>query len=181
MALGMVSTDSRERDATARFEQLVSTYEAPLARYLFGMVGDVETARDLTQETLLSAFRALDHTHVVNLSAWLYRIATNEALAHLRRRRLMNWVSFSFLLGATSEPRQAGHGDQVTLRWSIEAALDQLEPKDRAALLLNAAGFASQEIAEQLNCSAGAARVRLCRARQAFRRAYRPDTATEDD
>ncbi len=159
-------------EIAATFEAIVATYEAPIARYLYGMVGDLELARDLTQDTFLSAYRALPDTEITNLSGWLYRIATNHALSHFRRKRLVSWVSLTKLVATGHDPSVAGHGEWVAMSQSVEKALAELDPKDRACLLLKAAGFSSEEIAEQLGCSPGAARTRLSRAREAFRRAY---------
>ncbi|MDI3342084.1 MAG: sigma-70 family RNA polymerase sigma factor [Sphaerobacter sp.] len=168
-----------ETDAPA-FEAIVAAYEAPIARYLYGMVGDVELARDLTQETFLSAYRALPSTPITNLAGWLYRIATNHALSHFRRKRLFGWVSLSRLLAGGYDPSVDGHSEWVVTSSAVEEALQQLDPKDRACLLLRAAGFSSQEIAEQLGCSPGAARTRLSRAREAFRRAYHQGDPDEE-
>lgn len=159
-------------DIAAEFDSIVAAYEAPISRYLYGMVGDLELARDLTQDTFLSAFRALPSTEITNLSGWLYRIATNHAMSHFRRKKLIGWISLTRLADAGREPSRPDHGDWIATSKSIEQALLQVSPKDRACLLLKAAGFNSEEIAEQLGCSEGAARTRLSRAREAFRQAY---------
>lgn len=176
---------AREADR-ARFAALAGTHEAELGRYLQRMVGDRELARDLVQETLLSALRAWPPAADTNLRAWLYRIATNHALSHLRRRRLIAWVPLSRLLGTGREPGRASHSERVETGQAIAAALAQLAPADRACLLLDAAGFTSAELAEHLGCALGAARTRLCRARAAFRRQYQRhdhdvSAATEGD
>ena len=162
----------RGADLVADFEDIVRTYEAPISRYLFRMVGERELARDLAQETFLSAYRALPEAEITNLSGWLYRIATNHALAHFRRRKLIRWVPLVKLLGTGSDPRSADHGEWVATSTAVEAALAKLDPRERACLLLKAAGFSSQEIGQQLGCSEGAARTRLSRARESFRRIY---------
>lgn len=184
MDRGLVDGDqqiprTRETDLAAAFESIVATYEAPIARYLYGMVGDRELARDLTQDTFLSAYRAMPSTQITNLSGWLYRIATNHALSYFRRRRLVNWIPLSHLVAVGRDPSIEGHGEWVVTSKAIEAALGQLEPKDRACLLLKAAGFSSEEIARQLGCSEGAARTRLYRAREQFRRIYHGDGAED--
>lgn len=172
---------ARGADLAATFESIVASYEAPIARYLYGMVGDLELARDLTQDTFLSAYRALPSTEITNLSGWLYRIATNHALSHYRRKKLVGWVSLSRLAASGHDPGTSGHGEWVVTSQAVEATLAQLDPKDRACLLLKAAGFSSEEIAEQLGCSAGAARTRLSRAREAFRQIYHgSDDEAED-
>ncbi|HLI50710.1 MAG TPA: RNA polymerase sigma factor, partial [Thermomicrobiaceae bacterium] len=158
-----------------QFESIVAAYEAPISRYLYNMVGDLELARDLAQETFLSAYRAYETTEITNLSGWLYRIATNHALSHFRRKRLVHWVSLSRLLDRGLDPGIEGHSERVVMSHAVEAALAELDPRDRACLLLKAAGFSSAEIAEQLDCSPGAARTRLFRAREAFRQIYHRD------
>lgn len=180
MARGMVgSAGQMERidgaDIAADFDAVVLTYEAPISRYLYGMVGDQELARDLAQETFISAYRALPGTEITNLSGWLYRIATNHAMSHFRRKKLISWMPLGHLIDVGREPSSSGHGEWVATSESIDAALSQLDPKDRGCLLLKASGFSSLEIAEQLGCSEGAARTRLSRAREAFRRIYNDD------
>ena len=164
----------RAADLSAQFDDIVRTYEAPISRYLYGMVGDVELARDLAQETFISACQALSQSdfEITNLSGWLYRIATNHALSHFRRRKLIRWVPLDKLLGTSHDPRSDDHGERAAINHSVETTLARLDPKERACLLLKAAGFSSQEIGEQLGCSQAAARTRLFRARESFRRMY---------
>jgi RNA polymerase sigma-70 factor (ECF subfamily) len=166
-------------DVAQAFAPIAAAYQAPLARYLYGMVGDVELAHDLTQETLLSAYRAWPTEGPIHTAAWLYRIATNHALSSLRRRKLLAWVSLSRLVGV-AHPTTPGPADRIALAESVAEALKQLDPKDRACLLLKAAGFSAEEIGGQLGCSAGAARTRLGRARETFRRAYRSASGEEE-
>ena len=170
----------------ARFAEVVRTYEAPLSRYLVRMVGDVELARDLAQETFLSAYSAWPDPEPTHLSAWLYRIATNHALSHLRRRKVIRWVPFSQLAarGARAErdagdgsldhlfPSEASPSDGIVEADAIETILDGMDARDRATLLLHAAGFSGAEIGEQLHGSPASARTRLSRARAHFREQY---------
>ncbi len=182
----------RPVDATAvrdaRFAEVVRTYEAPLSRYLVRMVGDIELARDLAQETFLSAYSAWPDPEPRHLSAWLYRIATNHALSHLRRRKVIRWVPFSQLAARGARagrdadadagsldhlfPSEASPSDGIVEADAIETILDGMDPRDRATLLLHAAGFSGAEIGEQLNGSPASARTRLSRARAHFREQY---------
>ncbi len=170
----------------ARFAEVVRTYEAPLSRYLVRMVGDVELAQDLAQETFLSAYRAWPTPEPTHLGAWLYRIATNHALSHLRRRKVIRWVPFSQLLPRGNRtdrdadagsidhllPSVASPSDGIVEADTIETILDGMDPRDRATLLLHAAGFSGAEIGRQLNGSPASARTRLSRARAQFREQY---------
>lgn len=70
------------------FNLLVRRYQERLYRVIRRMVIDDETAQDLLQETFVKAWRNLDKFRAdAKLSTWLYRIATNEALSHLRKQK----------------------------------------------------------------------------------------------
>jgi RNA polymerase sigma-70 factor, ECF subfamily len=168
-----------EESAVTSFEAIVQSYEAPIGRYLYGLVSDVELARDLSQDTFLSAYRAYDPKKITNLSAWLYKIATNKAMSHFRRRKILSWVPLDSLLNTGRDPSIEGHGEWVVTTHAVQQALNQLSPDQRACILLKAAGFSGEEIAEQLGCSSGAARTRLSRAREEFRKHYRGEHETE--
>ena len=165
----------------AEFASLVTAYQAPIGRYLARLVGDLELARDLTQDTFLAAHRALPRTRVADPRAWLYRIATNQARAHFRRQRLVRWIPLARLRADDCALATAESTEQVEGEVAVAATLARLDPQDRACLLLDAAGFPATEIAGQLGCSVGAARTRLCRARATFRRLYGGRDHQHDD
>src|SRR5947209_20600777 len=80
------------RDAQAgnisAFNTLFQYYNGQICTYLARMVGNDEEGRDLAQETFLKVWRTLPSMKDVSqFTAWLYRIATNTALDHLRRRK----------------------------------------------------------------------------------------------
>ncbi len=172
------SVESKPR-ATASFDAIVQEYEAPIGRYLYSLVGDFELSQDLSQDTFISAYQAYDPDKIHNLSAWLYRIATNKAMSYFRRRKILSWVQLDHLMDAGKDPSVEGHGEWVATSHAVQQALNQLEPDQRACLLLKAAGFSHDEIAGQLGCSPGAARTRLSRARDAFRAHYGGTRETE--
>lgn len=161
----------------AAFAALVRRYEQRIHGYLRQMVGDAETASDLTQETFLAAYRALSRwqpppetaLHAVDpLSPWLYRIATNRALSLLRSQAAHNW---------TPQPPPTSGGasleDTVIGREILRAALNTLDDDDAACLVLHyVAGERYGEIATRLNLSSEAVRKRVGRALSALRRAY---------
>ena len=183
----MLTVDAQELErvptpqacATA-FAPLVVSYEAPLSRYVCRLVGDPELARDLVQDTFVSAYRAWPPADLSHVSAWLYRIATNHALAHLRRQRLLGWLPLSRLGGMARTPSVDTLADHVVERASVAATLARLDERDRACLLLRAAGFSGEELADLFGCSAVAARKRLSRAREAFSRLYVGEQETGD-
>ena len=74
-----------EEDA---FRELTDPYRRELQVHIYRIVGSVQDAEDLLQETLLAAWRGLDaFEERASVRAWLYRIATNRALDALRATR----------------------------------------------------------------------------------------------
>ena len=154
------------------WEDLVLEYQRPLSRYLYNMVRDEELARDLTQDTFLEAYQTISRTQgEVKLKSWLYRIATNNAIDALRRRKLVSWLPWT---AETPVPRAPGRlEDDVCRRESVRDALGKLSAKYRTILLLHDyQGFKCHEIAEMLNVSLDAAKKRLARGREMFRDVY---------
>ncbi len=82
---------ARSGDAKA-FEQLYARYKRPIYAHIYRMMGSVDEANDLTQDTFLRAYRGLANTPPdLNFSAWLHRIAHNLCMDHLRRRQKFRW------------------------------------------------------------------------------------------
>ncbi|MCB1281765.1 MAG: RNA polymerase sigma factor [Salinibacterium sp.] len=81
---------AKDREA---FGELMIRYEASLRSVVFGVVGDLDLARDVTQDTFLRAFKFLDRYHrQFRFSTWLFRIGVNLGISRLRRHRLENDV-----------------------------------------------------------------------------------------
>ena len=155
------------RPARVAFDELVERYQSPLRRFLYGLVQDSELAADLCQETFLSAYRTLPKLKLeqdLDLSAWLYTIALNQARGVLRRRRILRWVPFM----SASHERAASSPDiatAVALRDELRRLLESLPVEQRACLLLHADGFRYAEIAQMLGCSLPAVKLRIFRGR----------------
>jgi RNA polymerase sigma-70 factor (ECF subfamily) len=151
---------------------LFEQYQRVVFAYLYRLVDDWEWAQDLTQETFLRLFRARHRLpQVENRRAWIYRIATNVALNALKRRRRFAWLPWrntDAVYLAAPDP-----AEQADRRVAVEWALAELPPHYRAALLLHSHyGFSVREVAEALDISQGAVKIRLYRAREMFRQVY---------
>ena len=157
-----------------QFERLFVEYQSPILNYLYRLVGDPASAEDLTQEAFTRAWRARDQlAGVENPRAWLYRIATNAARDHLRRRRLLAWLPLSG--AAAQHPRlaHAGHEDATLESERLRQALLKLAPDYRVPLVLYTCQECSvAEIADALGLTPAAVKQRLVRARQQLREAY---------
>ncbi len=147
----------------------VDRYYTPIHRYLSRLLGDPQVAAELTQETFLAAYTALPRlVDDSNLSAWLFRIATNLARKHLRRRRLIDWTPLDTHVAHPTNLEQ-----RIVEQDLVARALAQLPLDQKACLLLHAwAGLTCAEIARVVGKTEGAVKMLLMRARRQFRAAY---------
>ena len=132
-------------------------------RLLLRMTGNEEAASDLAQETYLRAFARIgDFDARSTVATWLYRIAVNEALQHLRRLQRERDRSESVLPDVAAPGSQDHHA--ATL--DVAEALGALAPDDRAVLLLRyQEGLDYRRMATMLDCAEGTVASRLNRAR----------------
>ncbi|HEY7357913.1 MAG TPA: RNA polymerase sigma factor, partial [Ktedonobacterales bacterium] len=125
--------------------------------------------------------------------AWLFRVATNRGRSWLRHRRLVGWISLDWLGNASEDttthharaalPGEALHApesgfeERLIETEALRQALRQVPAEYRLCLLLHLSlGFTVPEVAEQLNLTTGAVRMRLFRGLAALRQAYqKPD------
>jgi RNA polymerase sigma-70 factor (ECF subfamily) len=160
---------ARAGDQTA-FALLFEQYHAPILNYLHRMVYDRALAEDLTQDTFIKAYNALPRTKPdLAFKAWLYRIATNTAISHLRRGKIIKWLPF---LTDREHPDEAIERS-VTRSTDINEALSKLPQHYASALLLrHYQGLSLAETAQALDITENAAKLRLFRARKAFAQVY---------
>lgn len=153
--------------AQIRVEALVREYQTKLARYLRRMVGDSEVALDLSQDVFFAAYRTLQQDANRPLTAgWLYKTATNSAISHLRRKKIIRMLPLD-----REHDRQAWRIDeQSAASVDLQAAISRLPADQASAVLLTSyAGYSSQEAAAVLGTSADAVRQRVCRAMKTLR------------
>jgi RNA polymerase sigma-70 factor (ECF subfamily) len=180
---------SAVRDEQA-FRELAETHRRELQVHCYRIVGSVQDAEDLVQETLLAAWRGLDSFEGrASLRSWLYRIATNRCLNALRdrgrrvpelpvppagspepppptRRREPIWLEPypDTMLGPA-----AGYETREAIGLAFIAALQGLPPRQRAVLVLrDVLGFRTAEVAEMLAVSEASVTSALHRARTAL-------------
>lgn len=165
---------------TDAFAEIVERYEVPILRYLARMTGDSELARDLAQDTFLQAFKNIMKTDSeLSLKAWLYKIATNNALQHFRRRKLLRFVPFLNSPEADIPSPGSGSG-WIDNKIDIQRALQSVPVEQRTALTLHfIEGLKYRDIADVLSTTEEAIRKRVARGSGAFRSAYEPRAGGE--
>jgi RNA polymerase sigma-70 factor (ECF subfamily) len=155
-------------------EVMYSAYKSRIYTFLLRLLADPEGADDLTQDVFTKAYQALGTlTNEHRVLPWLYRIATNTAIDHLRRKRRFTWLRVGRLAGTGEEPLMRDHHGELPERDQVQSVLAGLPVEQSTALLLHALeGYSYKEIAEIQACSVTAVRSRLARARKAFKTRY---------
>lgn len=174
---GLLAQRVRDGDSDV-FEEVFGTHHTRIYNYVYRLVGDADEANDLTQESFLKAYRALLRgEEPLNLSAWLYRIASNTCMDVLRRRRLIQWQPLEGLLSvlqATGNPGPEAAVMRKEQQAEIEQVLAELPPRYRMVLLLREReGLSYDEIADVTGDSLSTVKVTLYRARERAQRIAR--------
>ena len=182
------------------FDELTNRYRRELHMHCYRILGSFQDAEDLLQETLLSAWQALDRFDGRSLRAWLYRIATNRCLNYLRdssRRPKVTTATTSgspfagaansdepwwlepypdALIDAVELGPEARYDARESIALSFVAGLQHLPTQQRAALVLrDVLGFSAAEVAEMLDSTPASVNSALQRARAGLHPSRGPD------
>jgi RNA polymerase sigma-70 factor, ECF subfamily len=142
---------------------------------IYRIVGNVDDAQDLTQETFIKALqRQSQLKDLEKASNWLSRIASNTAIDYLRRKKKLSFSE----LDEVPDPVITAQDDtpeQLLLRGERKSQLDGglalLTERERMALLLrDVEGVPPDEVAREMNCSMATVRSHIANARIKFRR-----------
>jgi len=166
------------------FRELVRRYERPVFSLVYRMVRDREAAEDLAQDTFVKVLNHIDrYSPEFKFSSWLFKIANNVAIDHLRRRRV-DTVSIDGAPDATTAAEVEASAIQLAaeqespldelasreLGSAIERAIGALRPQYRACIMLrHVEGRSYEEIAATLDIPVGTVRSRLHRGRTELR------------
>lgn len=175
MIIPYVHTTERETAVTQVISQWFDDHHDAMFRYLTRIVGQPEQAADLVQETFLRAMKVLDPALLPAIpQAWLFRIASNLALDHLRRQRRWSWFMRSW------QPETNNFDQHIETTQTIRGCLAKLKPQDAEVLLMvHYAGCSPAEVAKLNGEELGAVRKRLSRARDRFRNLYEEERGHE--
>jgi RNA polymerase sigma-70 factor (ECF subfamily) len=171
---------AREGDAAA-FSTLLNRYESKIFRLAMNITQNREDAEDVLQEAFLKAYEHLDQFQGNSrFYTWIVRIAVNQALMKLRKRKTDRSVSLDEQIDtgedtvireiASWDPDPEQQFSQDELHTILTEAVDQLAPIYRAVFVLrDVDGLSTEETAEALDLSIPAVKSRLLRARLQLR------------
>lgn len=163
------------------FEELVRRYQRPISAYVYRMVGNYESALDLTQEIFIKVYNSLNRYRAeFKFSTWIYKIAHNAAVDHLRRSATREQ---SLVLGpegdtydlplesARMNPEQ--ESERKERRGEIEAVVRALPANYRELIILrHSQDLSYEEIVEVTGLPLGTVKNRLFRAREMMRQQF---------
>ncbi|MFQ5703526.1 MAG: RNA polymerase sigma factor [Gemmatimonadales bacterium] len=175
--------------AEAAFRELIRRYQRPVFSLIYRMVRDRELAEDLTQETFVKVLNAIDrYRPEYKFSSWIFKIANNASIDHLRRKEL-DTLSLDGGPDATTPDRVDATalkiGDTAEnplaeleareLGSAIECAVATLRPDYRACIILrHVEGRPYEEISEILDLPLGTVKTYIHRARAELRELLEP-------
>ena len=163
------------------YEEIIARYERPIVNFIYRMIGDYEHSLDLAQEVFFKAYRSLDRFDpTYRFSTWIYRIASNRSIDHLRRQPVS--------LLSLDDPGGTGRGSEGVIQLKspsrgpeellasrelgdrIGLAIDSLPARYRELILLrHLQGMAYEDIARVKRLPLGTVKNRLFRAREMLR------------
>ena len=163
----------------AAFDALINKYRERVYGIIYHMTSNREDASDLAQETFIKAFQSIHRFQGgSSFFTWVYRIAVNAGLSHLRKSRLRSFFSLDridedepvskevidALMDNDTSDRQAFVRE---LQEKLNEAMQKLSIKHRTVVtLFEIDGLGHQEIADIMDCSVGTVRSRLHYAKQ---------------
>ena len=185
--LSLSATNDRDLVASAitglegSFEELVRRYQRPISAYVYRMVGDYETALDLTQEIFIKIYGSLArYRPEYKFSTWIYRIAHNAAIDHFRRtsgreRSLVSGTENdsydSPVESKNLSPEQQSEREERRLE--IESVVRSLPTAYRELIVLrHSQDLTYEEIVEVTGLPLGTVKNRLFRAREMMRQQF---------
>lgn len=163
------------------FEELVRRYQRPISAYVYRMVGNYESALDLTQEIFIKVYSSLRrYRPEFKFSTWIYKIAHNAAVDHLRRNITREQ---SLIVGSEGDhfdlpiesnrlnPEQ--ESERKERRVEIEAVVKTLPANYRELIILrHSQDLSYEEIVEVTGLPLGTVKNRLFRAREMMRQQF---------
>jgi RNA polymerase sigma-70 factor (ECF subfamily) len=168
----------------AAYRELIRRYERPVFSLILRMVRDRQLAEDLAQETFIKALNAIgSYRPEFKFSSWIFKIANNAAIDHLRRREV-DTLSIDGAPNATTAEDieatalQVGDRGETPLAElearelgsAIERAIGRLRPEYRSCIMLrHVEGLAYEEIAQLLELPLGTVKTYIHRARHELR------------
>ena len=163
------------------FEELVRRYQRPITNYVYRMLNDYDSSLDVTQEVFIKVYNSLrKYSSEYKFSTWLYRIAHNAAIDHIRRNSMVqqsieteNSDGTYQLQLESPNPNPEQDRERSEWRLEIESVIKCLpEPYRELIVLRHSRDLSYDEIASVTCLPLGTVKNRLFRAREMMREIF---------
>jgi RNA polymerase sigma-70 factor (ECF subfamily) len=167
------------------YRELIGRYQRPVFSLIYRLVRDREKAEDLSQDTFIKVLNAIDrYDPSFKFSSWIFKIAHNTSLDHLRRRepetlslqgsphaRTDAEIEASTITPESGDENPEQYTSSKEVGGVIERAIDKLRPEYRTAILLcHVEGRPYEEIAQIMDVPLGTVKTYIHRARNELKR-----------
>lgn len=152
---------------TEAFGNLVNRYEDFVFTLILRMVRSEDMARDIAQETFLRAYRGVRRFELrSSFKTWLYRIAYNTALSHIKREKME-------IKEVESTEPSFNTAPSHSLKLTLEKLIGKLKPELQSVIIFHYYDdLKYEEIAEVLQCPIGTVKIRLYRAKYELKKLW---------
>jgi len=171
------------------FDELYAKYKRPILNFIYRMIGNKETAEELTQETFVRVYMNLStFSPKGKVSSWIYTIAGNLAKNELRDKKYFHDIPLETIvvndetsvklsdLIAIHKKNPEEIAEDKELQESIQKIFDTIPEKYRQVLVLcDVQELSYEEVASIIGCSVGTVASRLSRARAIFMKRFGAD------
>lgn len=148
------------------FQSLYKTYFKRIFAFVYSLVGNGQEAEEMTQETFLKLFLHLEnHGTLEKPKSWIYRVAANISINHLKRRQMYLKILSSQAQKETSGPDLEADLIKREEIERIRRAVEKLPPRDRVILMLYQDSLSYEEISRTMKIKKSSVGKILCRAR----------------
>ncbi len=142
------------------FKMIYEEHFDDLRRYLIYRSGDQDLSKDITQNVFMKVWTKKIEIASGNIKSLLFKMATDEFISHIRKKKVQKEYTESIDLKLIREPDN--NDDFLEKKVLFQKALNQLPEKQKTALLMNKMqGLTHKEIAEILNLSQKAIEKRI--------------------
>jgi len=110
------------------FAVIIEKYQGKLFAYLYRLIGNREEAEDLLQNVFIKAFENMQSYDVERkFSSWIYRIAHNEAVNHIKRKSLKRFISWEDITSTKDKLTSNKSEDGADNLWLRKEAIDEVD------------------------------------------------------
>ncbi|MGP4040155.1 sigma-70 family RNA polymerase sigma factor [Gracilibacillus sp. D59] len=155
-------------------QQLYKLYIHDVYRFLFSLCKDKSLAEDLTQDTFMKAYQALDRSPPKALKSWLIKIAYHTFVDYTRRIKKVSFESPTYFTNFPSDDSVEKELQKYADKEELYKKLEQLKPMQKKAIVLcDLQGFSYKEAASMLSIKENTLKTHIFRGKGKLRQLYR--------